>query len=56
MSDSSRFPSLQSTFKIPVDAYYPSIPFKQLPNRHFQNISSQELFNIQHFSYESSLL
>jgi len=55
MSNSSRFPSSQSTFEILVDAHYPSISFKQLPNRHFQNISSQELFNIQHFSYGSSL-
>ena len=50
MSDSSSFPSSQSTFEILVDAYYPSISFKQLPNRHFQNISSQEPFNIQHLA------
>jgi len=55
ISNLSRFPSSQSTFEILVDAHYTSTSFKQLPNRHFQNISSQELFNILHFSYWSSL-
>jgi len=55
ISNLSRFPSSQSTFEILVDAHYTSTSFKQLPNRHSQNISSEELFNILHFSYWSSL-